>query len=360
MDTYRVNRYNITKQSSYTNRLVQGGLRYQKLNLPSAGELELSGVGLKPSLSHTSLATIPGSFNCSDPILNNIWNTGARTIQLNELPAHSVPEFWVITDHGAFVDSLAPQPFAADYAAMLTSYNLGFSVKPISNGFGFTVLSDTLGEGIYIFANVANSSISAHAGSTELNTPLASASLPPSSKLDKWHTVYSVVNYTQVSVQIDGFSVLQFSQTSSFSGSFGLGASWGHSALFTNVSLSSSGKKMYFSSFTNRAALEDFLLGTNPLPISVDGSRRDRTAYAGDLDIASGSAFASTGGTSIYQRLHRALGILPNVPWILCTNCQDPAGSPYLRAAGEHHWFDWLLLQLYQFHGALLRANGRY
>ena len=120
MDTYRVNRYDIANQSSYTNRLIQGGLRYQKLNLSSAGELELSGVGLKPSLFHTSLATIPGSFSCSDQILNNIWNTGARTIQLNELPAYSVPELWVITDQGAFVDSLAPQPLAADYAAMLT------------------------------------------------------------------------------------------------------------------------------------------------------------------------------------------------------------------------------------------------
>ena len=296
MDTYRINRYDIANQSSYTNRLVQGGLRYQKLNLSSAGELELFGVGLKPSLSNTSLTTIPGSFSCSDPILNNIWNTGARTVQLNELPAHSVPDFWVITDQGAFVDSLAPQPFAADYAAMLTSYDLGFSVKPISNGFGFTVLSDTLGEGVYIFVDVANSSISAHAGSTDLGTSLASAPLPPSIKLDEWHTVHSAVNSNKISVQIDGLSVLQFSQSSSFYGSFGLGASWDHSALFTNVSLNSSGKQMYFSSLTNETALEDFLLGTNPLPVSVDGSRRDRTAYAGDLDIASSSAFASTGG----------------------------------------------------------------
>ena len=231
MDTYRINRYDIANQSSYTNRLVQCGLRYQKLNLSSAGELELSGVGLKPSLSHTSLATIPGSFSCSDHVLNNIWNTGARTIQLNELPAHSVLDFWVITDQGAFVDSLAPQPFAADYAAMLTSYDLGFSVKPISNGFGFTVLSDTLGKGVYIFVNVANSSISAHAGSTELDTPLASGPLPPSIKLNEWHTVYSVVNATHISVQIDGFSVLQFSQTSS-SGSFWFGRILGSHGLF--------------------------------------------------------------------------------------------------------------------------------
>lgn len=321
MDTYRVNRYDIANQSSYTNRLVQGGLRYQKLNLSSAGELELSGVGIKPSLSHTSLATAPGSFNCSDPVLNNIWNTGARTIQLNELPAQSVPNFWVITDQGAFVDSLAPQPFAADYATMLTSYDLEFSVKPISNGFGFTVLSDTLGEGIYIFVNVANSSISAHAGSSELGTaPLAFAPLPPSVELSKWHTVRSMVNSTQVSIQIDGSSVLRFSQTSVFFGSFGLGASWGHSALFTNVSLASSGKQMYSSSLTNKSALQDFLLGTNPLPVSVDGSRRDRIAYAGDLDIAASSAFASTGGLQFINGSITLLGSFQMPPGFFVPN----------------------------------------
>jgi hypothetical protein len=39
MDTYRVNRYNITDEKTYTNRLIQGALRYQKLNLSSGGQL---------------------------------------------------------------------------------------------------------------------------------------------------------------------------------------------------------------------------------------------------------------------------------------------------------------------------------
>lgn len=323
MDTYRVNRYDIASQSSYTNRLVQGGLRYQKLNLSSAGELELSGVGIKPSSSHTSLATFPGSFNCSDDVLNNIWNTGARTIQLNELPAHSVPDFWVITDQGAFIDSLAPQPFIADYATMLASYELQFSVKPISNGFGFTVLSDTLGKGIYISVNIANSSISAHVGSSELENPsIASAPLPPSVELNKWHTVHTAVNSTEISVQIDGFTVLRFSQTTAFFGSFGLGATWGRSALFTNVSLTSSGKQMYSSSLADKSVLQDFLLGTNPLPVSIDGSRRDRIAYAGDLDIAANSAFASSGGLQYINGSIELLGSFQMPPGFFVPNAK--------------------------------------
>lgn len=109
---------------------------------------------------------------------------------------------------------------------MLTAYELDFSVKPTKNGFGFSVLSDTLGSGVYVFVNMANSSISAaHAGSTELDTPLASSTLPASAAvLSRWHA-----DLSQVSVMINGVSVLNFSQTWSFAGSFGLGASLGHS-----------------------------------------------------------------------------------------------------------------------------------
>ena len=87
MDTYRVNRYNITQPTNHTNRLIQGGFRYQKLALHTPGELVLADVGVKPTTSTTPLSSLPGSFECSDEALTLIWQTGARTIQLNEIPA---------------------------------------------------------------------------------------------------------------------------------------------------------------------------------------------------------------------------------------------------------------------------------
>ncbi|RHZ43147.1 putative alpha-L-rhamnosidase C [Aspergillus thermomutatus] len=322
MDTYRINRYNITEEKTYTNRLIQGALRYQKLNLSSAGELELTMVGFTPTVDDTPLSELPGSFNCSDPVLNRIWAMGARTVQLNEFPAASLPEFWTITDEGALVESLAPQPFAADYAATMTAYEVDFAVKPIANGFGFTVLSDTLGNGVYTFVDVANAAISAHAGSSELGTPLTSAALPPSITLNRWHRVRAAVNVTQVSVEIDGVALLDFSQTSAFYGSFGLGASLGHTAVFTNVSLTAFGAQMYASSLSDKSALKDFLLGTNPLPVSVDGSRRDRIAYAGDLDITAGAAFASTNGTEYINGSIALLGSMQMLPGFFVPNAK--------------------------------------
>ncbi|KAJ5089358.1 hypothetical protein N7532_008042 [Penicillium argentinense] len=334
MDTYRINRYNITEPKLYINRLLQGGLRYQKLNLSSAGEVELPFVGFRPTVSTTAVSDLPGSFSCSDLVLSRIWQAGARTVQLNELPANSTPEFWIITDEGAFVDSLAPQPLSTDWSPMLTAYELRFSVKPKSGGFGFTVLSDTLGSGIYIFVNIANSSISAYAGSSDLSESLASATLPSSVTLNKWQTVRSLVNTTEISVQIDNTTVLQFSQSAAFSGSFGLGASLGHSATFADLSLSVSGQQMYSASLKNASFLQDFLLGTNPLPISVDGSRRDRIAYAGDLDMTTGTAFASTYGQEYINGSIELLGSYQLTPGFFVPNAkiQQPARTNPVNA----------------------------
>lgn len=65
MESYRVNRYNISKLGITTNRLIQGGFRYEKLNLSSAGELKLKSIGVKPTVHITPLTELPGAFECS-------------------------------------------------------------------------------------------------------------------------------------------------------------------------------------------------------------------------------------------------------------------------------------------------------
>ncbi|KAJ5319034.1 bacterial alpha-L-rhamnosidase domain protein [Penicillium brevicompactum] len=316
MDTYRVNRYNITATGLYKSELVQGGLRYQKLNLSTAGEIEISHPGLIPTTDVTPISQLPGSFNCSDSELTRIWQTGARTVQLSELPAHSVPEFWKITPDGAFVHSAAPQPWAgSDLGSTLMQYTLKFSAKPTAGGFGFTVLSDTLGSGIFIFVDAESRSISAHVGSTERDSaPLASMKLNSTVSYGTWHSVIADVNMTDITISIDGHMALKFSQTSSFLGSFGLGASFGQAVYYSNVSLTTGGREIYKSSLADKSALNDFLLGTNPLPVLVDGSRRDRIAYAGDLETAALSSFASTNGRKFVNGTLELMGSFQLTP----------------------------------------------
>ncbi|KAF3035833.1 hypothetical protein E8E12_006661 [Didymella heteroderae] len=301
MDSYRVNIYrNIHGPTNHTNRLIQGGFRYQELSLTTAGELVLANVGVKPTTSTVPITSLPGSFECSDNNITRIWNAGARTIQLNEIPANSIPSFWEVTPEGSYVDSQAPQSlFGAAYSA-LTAYELNFQVKPVFGGFSFSVLADTLNAGIYIWVNIANGTISANAGTTESVTSdlLAQSALSNTLTMGEWHNVKALVNLTDVSISIDSVEILKLTQTASFYGSFGLGAALGQAAMFRNLNATTlTGTPVYSSGLTNNTFQSDFLMATNPLNTTVDGSKRDRIAYTGDLDVAVGATMASTYGT---------------------------------------------------------------
>lgn len=332
MDTYRLNRYNITGPLVQTNRLIQGGFRYQKLNLSTTGELVLKNIGVKPTIPLTPLDQLAGYFDTSDEDLNRIWQVGARTIQMNDIPANSIPPFWQVSSEGSLVESQAPQVLSSSTAASLMQYQLSFEVKPVSNGMGFSVLADTLNSGIYIFCNIANGSISAHVGPTEDTVPIAFATLPRNITIGTWHKVETTIDMAQIAVSINKAPVLQFSQSSAFAGSFGLGASLGHSAIFRNLSAATlTGEPIYSASLTDETFFPDFIIGTNPRDTSVDGSKRDRIAYAGDLDIALVSSLASTNGASYIKGTLDLIGSYQLTPGFFSPTAkiqQEPLSTP--------------------------------
>lgn len=333
MDTYRVNQYNISGPLVQTNRLIQGGFRYQKFNLSTAGELVLENVGVKPSIPSTPLNQLPGYFESSDEDLNRIWTVGARTVQLSDIPAKSIPPFWQVSLEGTLVESQAPQVLSAGgIVAALMEYQLVFEVKPIAKGFAFSVLADTLNSGIYISCNIANGSISAHFGATEDSPQIAFATLPQSVTIGTWHKVEVMAKMTHTAVVIQEVPVFQFSQTSSFFGSFGFGAPLGHSAVFRNLSATDlSGERIYSASLTDETFFPDFLVGTNPRDTTVDGSKRDRIAYAGDLDIALVSSLASTNGVSYVQGTLDLIGSYQLTPGFFAPTAkiqQAPLSTP--------------------------------
>ncbi|RYC91404.1 hypothetical protein BFJ63_vAg5703 [Fusarium oxysporum f. sp. narcissi] len=310
MDTYRVNRYNISKRETVNNRLVQGAFRYQKLNLSSHGELRLRKVGVKPTVHTTPLTKLPGGFECSDEDFNRIWLTGARTAQLTEIPKDTIPDFWQVSKEGSLVESSAPQALGSAAAAQLTTYQLDFQVKPVTGEFSFSVLSNTLNEAIVVTCDVKTGKVMATGASK-------SGSIPSSAdaKLGEWISVHAKVNMTEISILVNNKTVLDFSQTDKFYGSFGLGAPLGHSAYFRNLKAATlEGTEIYKNNLTDPSFLKDFFMGTNPADTIVDGSRRDRIAYTGDLDVALGSTYASTYGKSFVEGSLDLLGSYQATP----------------------------------------------
>jgi hypothetical protein len=311
MDTYRVNRYNISAPGAISNRLVQGGFRYQKLNLSSIGALTLRNVGAHSTIDSTPISDLPGAFHSSDDRLNTIWSAGARTAQMTEIPKGSIPDFVEVTSEGTWVESLAPQVQGSADAALLSQYNLTFGVQVAAGGFGFLVLADTLNSGIYISCDISKATITAYAGTTPVNEVIQAVDLPKNLTiaLGTWHLVQASVASTDVVVAIDGVEVMSISQQFRFYGSYGLGASLGHRALFRDLSVvCPEGRELYSHALTDPTFLPDFSMGTNPLDTIVDGSRRDRITYAGDLDVSGAVTLASTHGLRYFLGTLELLG----------------------------------------------------
>lgn len=334
MDSYRINRYNISNAGTITNRLIQGGFRYQKLNLTSPGSLSLRNIGVEPTVDDTPIDALPGAFNSSSEMLNRIWSAGARTLKLTEIPKDSVPYFFVVTAEGTIAESQVPQVLGSAEAAQLLSYEMTFDVKPLIGGFEFLVLSDTQNKGILIACNANDRTISAYYGSTVLDTSINATTLPENLILssDAWYTVKANVDFSGISIVIDDVEVMEFSQQLSFYGSFGFGASFGHKAIFRNLDvISTEGETVYSNSLKNSTFLSDFFSGTNPLDTVVDGSRRDRIAYTGDLDIAGGAALTSTHGLKYILGSLELLGSYQATPGFFIPTAkiqQEPLASP--------------------------------
>src|SRR5581483_5238946 len=97
---------------------------------------------------------------------------------------------------------LAPQALSGTVAPLLTNYRLDVQVKPVKGGFGVSVLCDTLSSCIYISFDLVNHTATAYAGSTTVDTQLATAFLPTNITLDTWHSVRITVETTSITATL--------------------------------------------------------------------------------------------------------------------------------------------------------------
>lgn len=98
-----------------------------------------------------------------------------------------------------------------------------------------------------------------------------------------------------ISLTIDNIEVMKISQNSRYFGSCGFSAPFDYQSIFRAQSVTSpDGVEIQSHSLTDSSFFQDFNIGADPLDTVVDGSRRDRITYTGDLDIAGGAGLVST------------------------------------------------------------------
>jgi alpha-L-rhamnosidase len=305
-DPSRVDTYSVIGPAWILNRLVQGGERFEAITLAAPGTVTLRLVGIRARFFQPENTSDRGSFHSNDPALNDIWSLGAYTLSLDQVPPESMPPLWTVTGQGLDVKY---SPIALyQGGGGWTDYTASFEAQVISNEASWVVRDGGLFG--YVVALDANNDALNTPNMLRVFTfglfgsaPVVSVHLPFALKPGTWHAITTVAAGSKISVSVDGQPIISFAVPvtgfpSAATGSFGFQNALGAEGLFSNLSVvSSGGQTLYASALTDRTALDVFAAGTNTLPAIVDGAKRDRLTFAGDLSLAAPTVYYSNGAS---------------------------------------------------------------
>ncbi|ORY21516.1 Six-hairpin glycosidase-like protein [Naematelia encephala] len=304
-NTLRAVPYDINFLGPVEDLFLQGGQRWQMIRLTKPGSVKISGVALRPAAFHAPIETLPGYFRSSDEVLNQIWECGTWTGQINQIPSRINTQSFIPTPLGTIVDSQRPSQYyhggeLRDYKiscfAQIHRGGLIFSIRN-STGFGLQVqflLSEGGGKStVRTFWGMYDED------QITLYQALIDTKTAPELEIGKWYKFeVSAEGDETVKVYIDGELIAELKQGSGVAvmpdgldreiatptGSFGFGCGKHQLAVFKHFSAVAipSGKLIYSNALTSNSVLTDFAVGTNAVNSAYDGAKRDRAIWLGD------------------------------------------------------------------------------
>jgi alpha-L-rhamnosidase len=324
-DTARSDTFTVTAPGTITNRSVQGGERYEEITLTSPGTLTLGAAGIDYIADRTPASGYQGYFVSSSDQLNKIWADGAYTNQLDSAPAGSLPGNWSI--QGGVLDAGGTSANYGggllDQGASWGNYTATFDTNIVTNQAGWYVRGQDAGDGYLFILNASNDTTGTPNTLQELdvkggaytvvgNVTLSSALTPGS-----WHTVATTVSGTTVTVTLDRTPIASLNTSSypagagSYStGTVGFREYSGEEADFRNLSVvDSSGTTLYSNALSSSSGLSTFAVpGVNSYPSILDGAKRDRAIWVGDMNVEGPTTYYSTDATADIKGSLQALG----------------------------------------------------
>lgn len=316
-DSKRFNTYKVSTTGRITNGEIQGGQRYQLLTLASPGTLSLSDVGIIYTPLLATADTYGGHFESSSDELNEYWYHGAYTNAINHVPVGTVGARWN-TEQGVL-----DVPGTTGGAGLLktgqnwTDYTLEFDTKIVANQAGWMVRSTGPLSGYLLILGASDNTQNGggpnslqqlavdngnyqNIGNVALSTPIAP---------NTWHTIKTIVSGTTVTTFIDGTQVASFdsanfpgNRPAHASGTVGFRQYSGEEAQYRNYSVTGPDGVLYEDTFAEASAIDDFNVpGDNTVPLLLDGAKRDRAVWSGDLAVQGPTLYYST-DTAEYMR----------------------------------------------------------
>ncbi|KAK4234235.1 Six-hairpin glycosidase [Achaetomium macrosporum] len=357
-DTARRVRFRLNHTGFHQAQCVQGSQRWMRLSLVSQApcSVSISLAGFIPTTSNIPLDQLPGYFQCSDAYLNNIWEYGARTLQLNSVPTRSIPPPWQVSgDMGVLIDSQRCNAYS--WGSRWTDYELQFSGMVLEGGLAWNVRvpagmpsvlfqivldgQNTRVEQWYGYFNKPQTTLRPK---FIASVEITSVRIVPG----EWFQVNTVCkgydpiriringveigNFKQGSIVADPFSALAMppeSQEFPFSsrGSVGIGAGEDQLCRFRDLSVRAipSREVLYESGLNTPAVLSDFGIGWNQLPYIFDGAKRDRYPWTADIIV---------GGRALYYSTAAAEHVRGNIIASMLRGSEDSDATPLLSGGG--------------------------
>lgn len=317
-NSFRTETFNISGTGRIESSLLQGGLRWQSITLINGSGVTVKDAGIRASVPDLTLGELPGRFNSSNSLYDEIWALGARTMQVSCLEAGSQPSTWEVTSEGAFI--AGQQAAVSAKGVGLGNYTLNFRSRIVRGGLGWKVAATSTAYGPYFvltseypagatFANTNRTLLPPNhlvvgfgyslVNQTSVQSgPLQYYSLPSNLSLaeQQWHDISTAITPEGYVVVVDDIHVATVpldeaeAWTSPFGaskpatdGTWGFGPYLDQAAYFTNVSvLAANGSVIYQNSLTSAEdTLPEYGVSANYHSFCSDGAKRDRLVWIG-------------------------------------------------------------------------------
>lgn len=321
-DPSRSDSYQVTGPGVLANSFIQGGERYQEITLQSPGSLTLSSVNIASTTYRDDAAAYQGHFLSSSAELNKIWYAGAHTLALNMLPADSPGGYWSVQD--GYLRDTGGDTGLLQAGADWTDYTMSFRTRINGQQSGFVVRGvDTNTKYLWILDDSADTvgppdalqEVVFNNGSIYNVANLPVAPIAPGT----WHDVSVTVQGTTVTTSVDGTVVGTFDSATLPAGFTGIpqgtvgfreDSGIGEATDFQDLTVTApDGTVLYSNPLADPSALADFNVpGVNAGNLIMDGAKRDRDVWEGDLSVEAPTLFDTFGAAQYVRDSLQLLG----------------------------------------------------
>lgn len=313
-NSFRVETFNVTDVGRFVAPLLQGGQRWQSINLLTGGSISFDSVGFEATVDTALVDEFPGSFDSSDETFNEVWNLGAVAASTACVEKGSQGAVWEVDpDKGVLVRSTKPSITLK--ATEFSNYTLDFDTNIARGGVWWSVASAERTTAIQLmlvselpeettFVNTNRSLFEPNSVLLGYGFNFLNQSLVNSYLLDRfpvpfnisegfWYNLSTSLSESgRLSVSVSQQQIFNVSLrdynvggTISTSGTFGFGAWQDQAAYVRNVAVTdtATGAELYFNSMTSPDVLAEYGTQANVGSVCLDGPKRDRTVWLGDF-----------------------------------------------------------------------------